>query len=363
MKQFSILAVTVFTVVLSPAAQDIFENPAKPLNPDAGRVIRLKEVARITDESGKYYFKGPWDIKVGGDGSIYILEPDSFLKFDLDGRFIRNFYKKGEGPGELNQNLTDFLILEDGVVLYSSNMNKLIRMDKQGKTVEEFRPQPGPYSGLAGYHSGRYYFFDREQGDYERKTGIYEDYLRLHVVTSAGEADSTSVVFPIKVSLYVDSRYSSRGDLCRMQKVNKDTHSIFLFHTPEYSVKLLDLDKTRVLRSFKREYKRVPFVFNRKLPYARPLPKFCNDIQRLLIHQNNLWVVTSTFDKNKGILVDVFNKEGRYLDNFYLPLFRLLTEERASYYVRMDTYQNFLFVIEMGEDGLITVAKYEMIDI
>jgi hypothetical protein len=37
-------------------------------------VIRLKEVARITDENGKYYFKGPWDIKAGEDGFITIAK-------------------------------------------------------------------------------------------------------------------------------------------------------------------------------------------------------------------------------------------------------------------------------------------------
>ncbi|MGD2294541.1 MAG: hypothetical protein PVF22_01730 [Candidatus Aminicenantes bacterium] len=74
MKKRTLLTLLVFTVVLSPAAQDIIENPAKPSSQDVGRVIRLKEVARITDESGKYYFKGPWDIKAGEDGFITIAK-------------------------------------------------------------------------------------------------------------------------------------------------------------------------------------------------------------------------------------------------------------------------------------------------
>jgi hypothetical protein len=91
-------------------------------------------------------------------------------------------------------------------------------------------------------------------------------------------------------------------------------------------------------------------------------PKFYNDICRLLVHKGNLWVVTSTFDKNKGILVDVFNKEGKYLDAFYLPLTKILTEERITYYAPMAVSGDFLFTIEVGDDGQISVVKYQIID-
>jgi hypothetical protein len=72
--------------------------------------------------------------------------------------------------------------------------------------------------------------------------------------------------------------------------------------------------------------------------------------------------VTSTLHKDKGILVDVFDDEGKYLDNFYLPLFRILTKERLTYYAPMDIHDDYLIVVEIGEDELISIAKYEIID-
>jgi hypothetical protein len=35
---------------------------------------------------------------------------------------------------------------------------------------------------------------------------------------------------------------------------------------------------------------------------------------------DRLWVFTSTSDQAKGTLVDVFDLEGRYLDNFFLQV-------------------------------------------
>lgn len=38
----------------------------------------------------------------------------------------------------------------------------------------------------------------------------------------------------------------------------------------------------------------------------------------LLVYKDRLWVFTSTRDKNNNRLVDVFDMEGAYVDNFYL---------------------------------------------
>jgi hypothetical protein len=39
-------------------------------------------------------------IKTAPDGSIFVLDEKQFLKFDKKGKFIKNLFKKGQGPGE-----------------------------------------------------------------------------------------------------------------------------------------------------------------------------------------------------------------------------------------------------------------------
>lgn len=349
----------IFTSII--LAQTIIENPEKPLSKNAGRVIQLKEVMRITDEEGKFYFIGPWDIKVAKDGSIFVHEPNKLYKFDANGKFVKNLYKKGEGPGELNQNLTDIFIGEDEIILASSNMYKIIRLDMQGNLIEDIRPE-WRFSTLIGCYNGNYFFIQHERKGFELKSGIREEYLRLCAVSNEERelVNPTSIIFPIKTATYKSNKGFIGGWSEPLKRINENQRYVYLFHTHEYLIKLLDLEKIEVVRSFRRKYERVKSILTEEIRASNLLPKYISDIYRLAIYKNNLWVITSTIDKKKGILVDVFNREGKYLDNFYLPLQNIKINEH--FYAPMVVYGNYLFVIEIGEDELISVAKYEIID-
>ncbi|MDH4197109.1 MAG: hypothetical protein OEW05_06865, partial [Candidatus Aminicenantes bacterium] len=77
----ALVALCPFLASLAAAAQ-VIENPATPPSADAGRVMQLREVARITDEEGKFFFEQPWDLHTGPDGSVYVQEMKKLLKFD-----------------------------------------------------------------------------------------------------------------------------------------------------------------------------------------------------------------------------------------------------------------------------------------
>ena len=57
-------------------AQEIIENPTKPLNKDSGRIVMLEEVMQIRDVGGKYYFKYPHNLKVAPNGAIFVLDEE-----------------------------------------------------------------------------------------------------------------------------------------------------------------------------------------------------------------------------------------------------------------------------------------------
>ena len=106
-------------------AQDIIKNPEKPPNSNAARILKLKEELRITDENGEFFFQYPSNIKVAPDGSIFMYDRELLLRFDENGKFIHNFFKKGQGPGEINY-LRDYVFKEGKLIIITSSPVKIM---------------------------------------------------------------------------------------------------------------------------------------------------------------------------------------------------------------------------------------------
>ena len=345
-------------------AQHVIENPAKPPSSNAGRVVSLKEVARITDETGKFLFVQPFAVFAGNDGSVYVQESKQLLKFDAQGRFVKNLLKRGQGPGELDDNLTDVVVREKDIILWSSNNYKFIRLDLDGRLIEDKKLVQGFLGSLLGAFGGRCFFLRYEMDKVKSRpkiSGIFEAPRRLVIVPDSGEAVPTPVVMPMTEAIHFGSRSVSVSTISRAMPVAANERTVFLFHSPDYLIKLLDLETGEVVRSFRREYERVKYEVKTPPGYpAELVPRFHNDLCRLLWRNDRLWAVTSTFDPKKGILVDVFNREGRYLDNFYLPLFKI-RRNNPQYYAPMAIWGNYLYLLEADEDDIISLIKYEIV--
>jgi len=133
---------------------------------------------------------------------------------------------------------------------------------------------------------------------------------------------------------------------------------VYVCHTQDYLIKQFDLEKFQISRIFRRAYARAKFQQDENRPF-----KFYNDVYRLLIYKGNVWALTSTLDKEKGVLIDVFNEEGEYLDNFYLRLLKSKTGDCFyQLYFPMVIMGDYLYAIEHDEDWIFYVAKYEIID-
>ena len=126
--------------ISSAFSQEIIENSRKPLNKDAERILQLNEVLRISDEGRDFYFKVPRNIKIAPDGSIFIYDYRQLLRFDENGKFINNYFKKGQAPGEI-ENLSNYVVLKDMLIIYSSTSNKLVYFSFDGELQDEISLQ------------------------------------------------------------------------------------------------------------------------------------------------------------------------------------------------------------------------------
>jgi len=359
-----------------PAAglAQIIENPAKPKAANAGRVITPTEVLAISDEGASdFYFKWPNRLATGLDGSLFIREVDQVLRFDKDGRFLGNLFKKGQGPGEMSYPGTP-LATDTHIVVFSGYPSKLVYFDPSGRYEKEtaVRSVGGRTSlNLIGYQAGRFYF---ESGEFPRTTGDPDFVDNPRTIIAANETDGSvaSLATFVTRAWVVTSPAGGGGmfTITSLVAVPFGGDLIALTHTEDYLVKLYDPAADKVVREFRRSYERVKgiplteaeknggILINNK-HFTRPERKFENDIKNLLVRDDKIWAVTSTKDKAKGVLIDVFDGKGTYQDCFWLKLPEpALASLQSPGICALDG--EFLWVVEKAEDDTSSIKKYRI---
>ena len=357
MKKFFVILSFFFLLNSMALAQEFIENPEKPSSENAGRALQLEEVFRITDESGDFYFSAPVNLKVNSEGCFFIIDDNQILKFSADGKFLKNLFKKGQGPGELSTRYhsgLSYFLFKDEIFLHDFNGNKIIRMDDEGNLIEEIKLKTTRLQRMYGpTDEGFIFIYESPFFIGKGPTGFKDVDISIILVSKDGSTSQTIMVFPKKV-------YRGRDfgmDLASFFVLfDIKAQQIFVSHTGEYKIVSADLNTGQVIRSFNRKYSRAKYVIPEGLKgfYERHNPperKYENDILGLFFYKFHLLVKTSTKDEKKGVLFDVFSREGKYIDSFYLDLKGKL----------MAVQGDCIFVSEKDEDENIQIVKYIII--
>jgi hypothetical protein len=371
LEDFILFVLSIWLGALICNAQTIIQNPDKPLVKNAGRVVALKEVLKIVDEGDQYFFKYPFGLKIAPNGSIFVQEQEHLWQFDQNGKFVRDYFKKGQGPGEMIY-ISNFDLSGEHIIIHTSNPSKIMWIDYQGQLTKEFTvPQKRSLTFLL-FHKDVYFFNSYESpfGQGEPKfVDIPQNFASL---SEASKEMKPLTAFPIRA--YIVSGQGGGGGIMfvsRLISVPYQQKYIFLCHTSEYLLKLYDVETNEIVRVFQRTYKRVKappqkidetkgwMMINGKKYFGPPAQKYLNDILNLFVNNGYLWAVTSTKDREKGVLIDVFNFEGKYDDNFYLKI----PEKSALDIGRLNNvavFKGFLYSIETNEDETFSIKKYRI---
>jgi len=358
MNKFVWLILILFLLSTQIPAQDIIENPEKPLNSNAGRILKLKEELRITDEGGEFFFQYPSNVKVAPDGSIFMSDQELLLRFDENGKFIHNFFKKGQGPGEINY-LRDYVFKDGKLIIISSSPVKIMTFLLNGELFDDVTLHES-FTNLRFQflNDQRYFFFKNDRPDIGDTPGVVDAPHVLISMDKYGQNIKEHFSLPYQFFMTAGA-WSGLGRLTSIPYKNK---SLFIANTEDYLVKLYDIESHKILRSFRRKYKRVkpPEDYRWGGLYSRdgkrlgpPPPKYLNDISALYIVNDELWVRTSTRDEEKGYLIDVFEFDGRFVDSFYL---------KTDVGRIISTHGDSIFIRETDENELHTVVKYTIIE-
>jgi hypothetical protein len=337
---------------------------------ESGRVLKLQEVQRIEDIQAEYYLKSPSDIQIAPDGSLFVIDEDQFLKFDANGQFVKNLYKKGQGPGEL-EGISDLIITDDALIILQGQPNKVMLMSHDGELIREFRPEPS-VSRLCTVHDGlivaaRYGPPKLDKVGDEAK--IIDVSWTLGYLSDNQILEELELEFPVR---WFAKRIAGGKALIAshiaefIAEPYKDKYLV-ICHAEDYKLRLFDLDRKRIVKDFGREYRRVRFkqddsgrveIRPEVFRFAPPV-RHLNDVQQVFMRGDSFWVMTSTIEPEKGVLFDVFNEQGEYVDHFYLPLQQSVIAE-ALEDLLLTFQKDYLYVVEYDEDDLPSIVKYRI---
>lgn len=366
------LALLSFSAMLSA---QVVENPAKPkAAKNAGRVVVPQEVLAISDEgTSDYYFKWPRSLKTAPDGSLLLIDESQVLRFDKDGKFQHNFFKKGQGPGEVN-NVSACLATEKNVIVHSPYPNKLVFFDLASQYDREIpiRSETRTMMTALFFGGGAFYFETRE---FPRVKGDPDYVDSPHAILAVNEATGAikTLTSFVTRAFVVTSPGGGGGmfDITRLISVPFKQGLLALTHTEEYLLKIYDPEADKIIREFRRAYERVkpePLTEEQKKGgliidgkhYGPPELKFQNDVRNLLARGDEIWAVTSTKDKSKGVLVDVFDVAGVFRDCFWLKLPEAaLANVLSPGQCALDG--DLLWVVERSEDETFAIKKYHIV--
>ncbi len=367
--------VVVIALMLTPMGfGQIVENPAKPKAANAGRIIGPQEVVAISDEgTSAYYFKWPAELRIGPNGLLLVTDDGQILNFDANGSFLRNLFKKGQGPGEMENPGPCVATEKEFIAFPWSGRKKLVVFDAAGKFTREVPvlEEDRTFLTFLHYRDGTAYF---EAGGFPRTTGdpdFVDNPRTITAISDPGGAVKKLATFMTRAWAVTAGGSSGMFDVCRLNAVPFEGRLMALTHTEEYLIKIYDPAADKVLRQFRRPYARVkgePLTEREKKGglllngkhYSRPELKFENDVKNILTTDGKIWAVTSTKDKAKGILVDVFDGEGVYRDCFWLKLpgpalGSILSPGQCA----LDG--QFLWVVERSEDETSVIKKYRVV--
>lgn len=364
MRKIVLLFFSLFIFSSFILGQTIIENPKKPLSDNAGRVVKLKEMMRIRDDGVEIIFRAPYDLQIGHDGSIYFYDYWKLHKFTNKGKFVFKIIKQGQGPGEAIRRRTSYLLTKDEIIVQAGSPPKIMRFDLQGNYKDEKRLELTHTFKFLGLIKGKIYGILEEVSLEEYVNEGYIDFpTNLYEISLDFEDINKVYSFPVKHYVYASAAWWPRT---RLDYTMKDSQYLFVTHTSTYKIIKFDIEKHFVEKIFKRKYGRVKIPqekIRKPKPGALSPPpfKFYSDIAKLLIHKGQLWAITSTRDKLNRRLVDVYNMEGKYIDNFYLEFPENIIPRHFDYRF-ISLVGEYIYSIDEHSDGYFSIAKYKILN-
>jgi hypothetical protein len=273
------------------------------------------------------------------EGNIYISNFRSAIvyKIDKSGKYLTNFHKKGQGPGE--SIILDDIDVVDNNVYVVGEQGKVAVYDISGNFIKQLRLIEGKYDGLQMLNSGNDIVCATRSSKYIPEENINDISIGLFLLDKNNLENYTKILENKSFSDLNNYRYLMNEEQRRscffnnkiyIEDLSFDVYAVDAYDLNGKKVKRIEKQTRRIACSdkFKADVK--------EKDLKNSHVKLIADYMKQILWMNsdkydNLWVKPAVegleFDHQT---YDIFNSEGIFLKRINLPLpgnYRLIFDE------------------------------------
>jgi hypothetical protein len=342
------------TVVYNP------ENPAPP--PGSPTSLLLRHDLTIGEDAAdeNSTFSELRSIQVDDQENIYALDMKEIkIKvFDKNGKFIRAFGTKGQGPGEIGMPIRMEMIPAGNLVIYDLGNNKFIFFSPDGKCLQE--TLTGKYWALSRFKfdsAGCIYADTRTYEETKMSAELKKfspDFKPLLTVASFTEERNPRLITPFSNSFAMQRR---QNDTLIWMKTTKYEFTVVDGAGKPVKKIIRDWPPVKITAAIKERMTKED-LGDQGLPpgYKYEVPSHFPPVYYFTIDdQDRLYVCTYAYEEKEDDYwpyFDVFDAEGRYIAKFFHPRRELI------FAVKKD---KLYCMVQESEEGIPLVKRYSMV--
>jgi hypothetical protein len=361
--------VTTIALMAIPLAL-LFTDIANPDKPMMGEWnLDLKLVWEI-DRAREDVFLQPDGLQAADDGKLYVhdgMNRKNYI-FDRDGRFLKSFGEKGQGPGEVQDQKSFFLVGQKIVVVdtaklhYFSKDGEYLRSEsnyyyrrRPALFIDESRFIAAPIGIFEAFEGkGQIVVCDLESG---QETVIHDFLIFSGGTAHVGRMVGSLIVeglTPLMTIGYSDGRiYYGMSDSYVIHVSGLNGKGLGKFS--------LERDKRKVSAEEKalrfEDYPQMSSQARRQI--METTPNEVTSFARIESHRGLIYVFDPEVNRRNLQAIDVFSPEGRYLYRSKISVEEGLTimpQQSAN----PQLTDNHIYVALMDDNLSVRIRKYEM---
>jgi len=305
----------------------------------------------VDDED--YLFHRPQDVKVGKDGTIYVVDfGDATIKlYDQRGQYFRSIGGQGQGPNEFGRSLYISLGSDENVFVLDQRNYRVAVLNKNGEYVGGFRIEE----------------LVRPKIEMDSRNNIYvglgiqeENYQWLNIRSFNPDGEELvnygdfKLVQSITEKVKTDRGFSARSSVSRIApttvwKVNPDG-KLYAGYGDTF---LISVYKTGGSLDFKfgRLYTPVPYKAGKKPGQSNEVGIFNTLARRWLFDdEGNIWIEFFMGTEPEHFVYDVFSPDGIYLK-------QALVKHRIYQF-----FEGKAFCLVKDENEFIAAKRFQLVE-